>query len=77
MRKTTPYDLRHANATVLLNADVPIAEVARRLGHSPDVLLSIYAGVMHDDETVANDRVEQFLADAGWSWVSDDRDSPA
>ncbi len=45
LQKATPYSLRHANATLLLNAGVPLAEAARRLGHSPEVLLRVYAGV--------------------------------
>jgi len=61
LRRATPYSLRHANATLLLNAGVPIADAARRLGHSPDVLLSVYAGVMTTDETISNSRVDELL----------------
>lgn len=38
------YDLRHAAATTMLRSKVMPAEVARRLGHSVDVLHRIYAG---------------------------------
>ena len=52
-----PYDLRHTAATVMLRARVPLAEVARRLGHSVDVLLRVYAGVFDDDEARSNDAI--------------------
>jgi integrase len=61
LQRVTPYGLRHANATMLLNAGVPLAEAARRLGHSPDVLLSIYAGVMTTDEKTSNAHIENHL----------------
>lgn len=51
-----PYDLRHTAATVMLRARVPLAEVARRLGHSVDVLLRVYAGVFDDDEALRGPR---------------------
>lgn len=57
----TPYDLRHCAATLWLRARVPIGEVARRLGHSPEVLLSTYAGVMMGDEATANGLIEAAL----------------
>lgn len=56
------YDLRHAAATTWLAAGVPIGEVARRLGHSPEVLLSTYAGVLLGDIETSNARIEQALA---------------
>jgi trans-aconitate methyltransferase len=49
------------NATLLLNSEVPIAEVARRLGHSPDVLLSVYAGVTTSDRDTANALIDAAL----------------
>lgn len=54
---TTVYDLRHAAATMmLLLAGVPPAEVARRLGHSIDVLLRVYAGVLVEERDRSNER---------------------
>lgn len=53
--------LRHAHATILLDAGVPVTEVARRLGHSPDVCLRIYAGVMSDGQDQANARIDTVL----------------
>jgi integrase len=54
-----PYDLRHACATMLLNAGVPPKEVARRLGHSVDVLWKVYAGCMDGDEERINRLIEK------------------
>ncbi len=56
-----PYDLRHIAATVMLRAGVPLAEAARRLGHSIDVLLRVYAGVFDDDEARSNIAIEHEL----------------
>lgn len=44
------YDLRHACATTWLSGGVPIGRVAKWLGHSPEVLLGVYAGVMEGDD---------------------------
>ncbi len=54
----TPYDLRHVAATMMLQAGVPIPEVARRLGHSADVLMRVYAGVFRDSEERSNNAIE-------------------
>ena len=42
-RLAVPYDLRHTHASLALSAGVPVRELAERLGHSPEVLLSTYA----------------------------------
>jgi integrase len=55
------YDLRHTCATVWLAAGVPIGEAARRLGHSPETLLRVYAGVLDGDAATANARIEAAL----------------
>lgn len=52
-----PYDLRHAAATLWLNAGVPPTEVARRLGHSVAVLLKIYANCIDGDDDGLNERI--------------------
>ncbi|MCO6010552.1 tyrosine-type recombinase/integrase [Actinoallomurus purpureus] len=57
-----PYDLRHACATLLLNAGVPPEEVARRLGHSVEVLWKVYAGCLDGDEERINRMIEKALA---------------
>src|SRR5262245_23156905 len=48
------YDFRHANATMMIKATVPLAEAARRLGHSVETLVSTYIGAMEGDDTEAN-----------------------
>ncbi len=57
----TLYDLRHAAATMMLHAGVPPAEVARRLGHSVDVLTRIYSGVMSGEEARSNELIDTEL----------------
>jgi integrase len=55
------YDCRHAAATAWLQAGVPLGEVARRLGHSVETLVSTYVGALHGDEKVANERIEAMI----------------
>ena len=57
----TVYDLRHAAATMMLRAAVPPAEVARRLGHSVDVLMRVYAGVFDDERERSNQLIDKAL----------------
>ncbi|MGW1903089.1 tyrosine-type recombinase/integrase [Streptomyces hirsutus] len=52
-----PYDLRHACITRWLNAGVPIAEVARRVGNSPEVIHRRYHGCIDGHEEVANSKI--------------------
>ena len=55
------YDCRHAAATTWLRAGMPLAETARRLGHSVETLVSTYVGALDDEEHVANQRVDSML----------------
>lgn len=55
---TTLYELRHAAATMMLQAGVPPAEVARRLGHSIDMLLRVYAGVLVEERDRSNELID-------------------
>ncbi|MGH9137100.1 MAG: tyrosine-type recombinase/integrase, partial [Acidimicrobiales bacterium] len=55
------YDCRHAAATTWLKAGVPLGEVARRMGHSVETLVSTYVGALDGDETVANKRIDAVL----------------
>ncbi len=55
------YDCRHAAATTWLQAGVPLGEVARRLGHSVETLVSTYVGALAGDEEIANERIERRL----------------
>lgn len=56
-----PYDLRHACASLMLNAGVPATEVARRLGHSVAMLLKRYANCIEGQELAANERIVREL----------------
>lgn len=60
-----PYDLRHACITRWLNAEVPIAEVARRVGNSPEVIHRRYHGCIDGHEEVANAQIEKALEEDG------------
>jgi hypothetical protein len=42
----------------MLRAGVAPSEVARRLGHSVDVLMRVYAGVTRDETDRANQAIE-------------------
>jgi integrase len=57
----TPYDLRHAAVSGWLNAGVPAAEVARWAGHSPEILLKIYAKCVDGSDETHRRRIQQFL----------------
>jgi integrase len=58
------YDCRHAAATTWLGAGVPLGEVAKRLGHSVETLVSTYVGALIGDEALANKRIERALSGA-------------
>jgi hypothetical protein len=45
-----------------LNAGVPANTIARRAGHSVDVLLRVYANCIDGDEEIANQRITVALA---------------
>lgn len=55
------YDCRHAAATTWLRAGVPLGEVALRMGHSVETLVSTYVGALDGDEAVANERIDAVL----------------
>ena len=57
-----PYDLRHAAVSLWLNAGVPAPTVARRAGHSVDVLLRVYANCIDGDDEIADQRITHALA---------------
>ncbi|MFI1440923.1 tyrosine-type recombinase/integrase [Streptomyces fructofermentans] len=59
-----PYDLRHTCITNWLNAGVPVAEVARRAGNSPEVIHRRYEGCIDGHEEVNNAKIERAM---GWS----------
>jgi len=49
----------------MLRAHVPLTEVARRLGHSVDVLLRVYAGVFNDERERSNGFIDAEFARQG------------
>ena len=67
LASTTVYDLRHAAATTMLRAGVSAAETARRLGHSVDILLRVYAGVATDERATANRLLDDAHRTAGYT----------
>lgn len=71
-----PYDRRHGGVTLWLNSGVPIPEIARRAGHSPDVLLKIYAGCIDNETDSANLRVGQALGDEELDGVVQAEEAP-
>jgi len=60
-RRNRVYDFRHACATTMIRAGVPLAEAARRLGHSVETLVSTYIGAMDGDDVEANALIEKAL----------------
>jgi integrase len=57
------YDCRHAAATTWLRAGVPLGEVAKRMGHSVETLVSTYVGALAGDEAIASERIQAALAE--------------
>ncbi|GAA5058479.1 integrase [Thermocatellispora tengchongensis] len=53
-----PYDLRHANASLQLQAGLDPAEIAKRLGHSIRVLLTTYAHWVDNGRDAANAKMD-------------------
>jgi hypothetical protein len=49
----------------MLRAAVPPAEVARRLGHSIEMLMRVYVGVFEDDTNLGNSRLDQYFHKIG------------
>ena len=58
-----PYDLRHAAVSLWLNAGVPAVEVAKRAGHSVDVLLRVYAKCIDGQQEHINAKIADMLID--------------
>jgi hypothetical protein len=68
------YDLRHAWTTTWLRAGVPLGEVARRLGHSVETLVSTYVGALQGDDVAANKLIDATLATTRELIVADPAD---
>jgi hypothetical protein len=71
------YALRHAAATTWLRAGVPLGEVARRLGHSVETLVSTYVGALQGDDVTANKLIDATLATTREAIVDPSRALPA
>ncbi|MFF7563817.1 hypothetical protein ACFZB4_28055 [Streptomyces pseudovenezuelae] len=56
-----PYDLRHACITRWLNAGVPTADVARRVGNSPEVIHRRYHECIDGHEQLANQKISRVM----------------
>jgi len=57
-RSNAPGLPDHAAATTWLRVGVPLGEVAKRMGHSVETLVSTYVGALAGDEMLANERIE-------------------
>jgi hypothetical protein len=60
-----PHDMRHAVASLWLNAGVPATAAARRLGQSVAVLLRVYANCIDGSDEGITTALEGHLADLG------------
>lgn len=56
-----PYDLRPTCITTWLNAWVPGAEAARRVGASPEVIHRVHERCIYGQEAAMNKKIEQEL----------------
>ncbi len=54
----TPYELRHAAASMMLKAKIPVPRVAQQLGNSPATLMRVYARVMWSDDQEFRDALD-------------------
>jgi hypothetical protein len=67
-----PYDLRHAAVSLWLNGGVSPTEIAKRAGHSVEVLLRVYAKCVSGQEEIANHRIEEILGGSDHNDTMDD-----
>jgi integrase len=56
-----PYDLRHAAVSSWIAAGVPLPEIARRAGHTVQMLTAVYAKVIFGSADQMNRKIETFL----------------
>jgi len=59
-----PYSLRHTALSTWLNNGVPLAEVAKRAGHTIEMLFRTYAKCVVGQEDLANKRIEEALGES-------------
>lgn len=48
IERSTPYDLRHSFASLLIREGLSVVEVARQLGHAPTLTLDTYSHVLDE-----------------------------
>lgn len=62
LRPIRIHDMRHLHASILIEAGVPITEVAHRLGHaSPAVTTSVYAHFLRGDSSASALAIDRAL----------------
>jgi integrase len=71
-----PYDLRHAAVSLWLNGGVSPTEIAKRAGHSVEVLLRVYAKCVDGQEEITNRRIEQILGPVPSPEADKDQERP-
>jgi integrase len=71
-----PYDLRHAAVSLWLNAGVSPTEIAKRAGHSVEVLLRVYAKCVDGQEEITNHRIEEILGPVPSRETDQDQERP-
>jgi integrase len=60
--ETTWHGLRHAHASMLIGANVPITTVAARLGHAdPGITLKVYSHLFAKDDSAAAAAIDRAL----------------
>jgi integrase len=66
----TPHDLRHAAASLAVQAGANIKAVQRMLGHaSAAMTLDVYAGLFGDDLDAVAERLDEAAAKARADWL--------
>jgi integrase len=70
-----PYDLRHGGVSLWLGSGVNPQEVARRAGHSVEVLLRVYAKCIDGQEDAMNKRISDALQDSERAVVEPETES--
>ncbi|MBP1763127.1 MAG: xerC 1 [Firmicutes bacterium] len=57
------HDLRHANASLLINMGVPVKVISEHLGHSNTLTTeNIYEHIFHSTKAKASEAISQALA---------------
>jgi integrase len=65
VRNLPPHSLRHATASILLAAGVPVAVAAKMMGHSVAMFCEIYADLLVEATHDAARRADEWLASQG------------